>query len=355
MNPSTVMSQLSVPRLPAEWEPQSGVMLTWPDPRSEWRVRLERVETLYRALVRTLVNYVTVLVSAPPDRVDALRHDFSDLPVNKLRIVAVPNNDCWARDHGPITVADEQGLCLLDFSFNGWGSKYAYALDNCITGELHKAGAFGQTRRVAQPLILEGGSIESDGCGTLMTTSNCLLNKNRNPHLSRAEITVQLQQLFGVRKINWLDHGNLAGDDTDGHIDTLARLCPNNTIVYVDCDDPADEHYAELQAMAAQLRTFTNADGEPYKLVPLPWPKAVYLESELGAERLPATYANFLITNGAVLMPTYNDDKDEQARQILAGVFPDRDVIGLNCLALIEQHGSLHCITMQLPAGVLPL
>ncbi len=337
-------------RFPAEWELQSGVMLTWPNPESEWRFRLDRVESLYRTLVRTLVRYTTVLIASPPSRINALQHDFSDLPEGRLRLIPIASNDAWARDHGPITVVDDQGLCLLDFSFNGWGSKYTYKLDNDITGNLHKAGAFGDIRLSAQALVLEGGSIESDGCGTLMTTSSCLLNPNRNPHLSRADIASQLQQLLGVRKINWLDYGYLAGDDTDSHVDTLARLCPNNTIAYVRCDDPDDEHYAELQAMEAQLRTFTNAEGERYHLVPLPWPKAVYL----GAERLPATYANFLITNGAVVVPMYNDVGDVPAQQILAQIFPGREVVGINCLPLIEQHGSLHCITMQLPAGVLP-
>jgi agmatine deiminase len=198
--------------------------------------------------------------------------------------------------------------------------------------------------------MLEGGAIESDGAGTILTTTECLLNPNRNPHLQQREIEAQLGQLLGAQHFLWLEHGYLAGDDTDSHIDTLARLCPNDTIAYVFCDDPGDEHYAALQRMAEQLRTFRTADDRPYRLLPLPWPQACYGPS---GERLPATYANFLIINGAVLVPTYDCAQDETALKVIAQAFPDRKIIGIDCSPLILQHGSLHCVTMQLPRGVL--
>ena len=197
---------------------------------------------------------------------------------------------------------------------------------------------------------LEGGSIESDGRGTLLTTAACLLNPNRNAGLSREEIEERLRHWLGVERVLWLEHGHLAGDDTDSHVDTLARLCPDDTIVYVRCDRPDDPHYADLQAMEQQLRTFRTAAGEPYRLLPLPWPHAIYD----GTERLPATYANYLVMNATVLYPTYGQpEHDDTARRVLAQAFDKYDLVGVDCRALIRQHGSLHCATMQFPVGVL--
>jgi agmatine deiminase len=201
-------------------------------------------------------------------------------------------------------------------------------------------------------LIMEGGSIESDGLGTILTTSKCLLSPNRNPQLDKSEIEQAMASLLGARRVLWLNHGWLAGDDTDSHIDTLARICPENTIVYQACDNPLDEHFHELKLMEEELKTFRAPDGSSYRLIALPWPKARFDDQ---AHRLPATYANFLVINGAVLAPTYGDREiDDKALACIGQVFPGREVIGINCLPLIEQHGSLHCVTMHLPAGVLP-
>lgn len=335
-------------RLPAEWEPQRAVQLTWPARQSEWTELIDRVFPFYQALVDRLLSYTDVILAIPTAHVDEVEALFTDHPRRvHLHTYAVATNDVWARDHGPLTVAGADGLCLLDFQFNGWGGKYASADDNRITSALHAQGAYGKLPRQALAMVLEGGSIESDGEGTLLTTESCLLNPNRNPDLSREQIEAQLKQALGVRKINWLQHGYMAGDDTDSHIDTLARLCPGNVIAYMQCDDAADEHYAALKAMEAELAQMTNADGKPYTLVPLPWPSA---KISSHGERMPATYANFLMTNRAVFVPVYSDPRDEQALQALRPVFPGREVIGINCLTLIEQHGSLHCITMQIPA-----
>ena len=197
--------------------------------------------------------------------------------------------------------------------------------------------------------VLEGGSIESDGAGTLMTTSQCLLSPNRNEHLTQPQVEEFLKSSFGVERVLWINHGYLAGDDTDSHVDTLARFCDVDTIAYVQCDDKTDEHYASLKLMERELKSFKTLEGNPYRLIPLPMADARYE----GEQRLPATYANFLIVNGALLVPTYRSPKDEQALSALREAFPDREVVGVDCSALIHQHGSLHCVTMQLPYYVL--
>jgi agmatine deiminase len=239
---------------------------------------------------------------------------------------------------------------LLDFTFTGWGGKFAAALDNRISEELHAAGAFGRTPLRKIDLILEGGSIESDGRGTLLTTAECLLNPNRNTQYSQERIEARLTAELGSRKFLWLKEGSLAGDDTDAHIDTLARFGPNDTILYVKCDDPSDEHFATFQALENELKNFHTLENQPYRLIPLPWPSAKF---DADGSRLPATYANFLVINGAVLVPTYHDPADSQALKTVGKAFPDREIIGIDCSPLIMQHGSLHCVTMQIPIGVL--
>ncbi|WP_406663099.1 agmatine/peptidylarginine deiminase [Gallaecimonas sp. GXIMD1310] len=342
-----------MPRLLAEWEPLDGVLLTWPHANTDWADDLDRVIPLFEALAYVISDYADVLIAAPADEVEALKARLLELGISDdaFMVYGVPSNDSWARDHGPLTVATDDGLVLLDYTFTGWGNKFAAELDNQISRRLAEQGAFAVPLH-SRELVLEGGAIESDGDRTLLTTAQCLLNPNRNPQLSKADIEAQLKADFGVEKINWLEHGYLAGDDTDSHIDTLARLCPNNTIVYVQCDDPQDEHFDAFQKMEAELQAMTDADGNPYTLIPLPWPFEVYDDE---GQRLPATYANFLICNGAVLVPVYNDERDEQALAAISEAFPGFDVLGLNCLPLIAQHGSLHCVTMQMPEGTLSL
>lgn len=327
-------------------------MLTWPHARGDWALRLATVEPVFVAIARAVAVHERVLVScydaAHRTHVEnALRAGGVDLA--RVKLYVADSNDTWARDHGPLTVTHEGRARLLDFRFNGWGGKYAAALDNTLTQRLHAQGAFTAPLEPID-LVLEGGSVEVDGAGTLLTTSRCLLSPARNSKLDRAQIETRLQELLGVNRILWLEHGYLAGDDTDSHIDTLARLCDVNTIAYVACDDPQDEHFTELQAMAQELAAFRTAAGEPYRLVPLPWPRARLNED---GERLPATYANFLIVNNAVLMPTYDDPADAVACERIAACFPGRAIVPVPCLPLIYQFGSLHCVTMQLPAGVL--
>jgi agmatine deiminase len=338
-------------RLPAEWEAQDAVLLAWPHAASDWQPILPQIEAVFRELSFQICRFERLLVATPePQRVEEqLRQAGCDL--SRVSLFQVPTNDTWSRDFGPITIFEEDKPKLLDFGFNGWGLKFAADQDNQVTRTLHQLGAFGATPLETSGLILEGGSIESDGAGTLLTTTECLLGPNRNPQLTRQQLTTELQRLLGVEQILWLEHGYLAGDDTDSHIDTLARLCPGDTIVYVHCDDPGDEHSAALLAMAEQLSDLRTRSGKPFRLIPLPWPQARYDDE---GQRLPATYANYLVINGAVLVPTYADPSDAGALQALAQAFPDREIIGIDCRPVIWQHGSLHCITMQIPEGVLP-
>jgi agmatine deiminase len=337
-------------RLPAEWEEQDGVLLAWPHADSDWRDDLAAVEPVFVNIAREISRFERVLIVAPEISVVKEKLGKEGVDMQRVCLRQMPTNDTWARDFGPITVIEDGHPVLLDFGFNGWGLKFAANFDNRITGNLASSGVFGLSEIRIPGLILEGGSIESDGTETLLTTSECLLNANRNPHLGRKAIESALEQLFGSTHFLWLENGYLAGDDTDSHIDTLARLCPDDTIVYVQCNDPLDEHFTALSAMEAELQAFRSVDGRPYRLLPLPWPKACFDES---GRRLPATYANFLVINNAVLVPTYQDQRDAAALETITQAFPHRKVIGIDCLPLILQQGSLHCVTMQIPKGVL--
>lgn len=336
-------------RLPAEWEEQDGILLSWPHEQSDWQPVLQLVEPVFTEIITAISRYERVVVTVPETDTVAARLRQAGAVMEQVTLVEIPTNDTWARDFGPITVVSDGAPLLLDFGFNGWGLKFAANHDNRVTGRLYDAGLFTARRRTVG-LILEGGSIESDGRGTILTTSECLLDQNRNPHLDKEGLERMLGEQFGAQRVLWLDNGYLAGDDTDSHIDTLARLCPGDTITHVACDDPADEHYAALDAMRRELENFRTADGFPYRLIPLPWPAPCFDDN---GERLPATYANFLVINGAVLVPTYNDGNDDVALAALQQAFPDHRIIGIDCRPLILQHGSLHCITMQLPKGTL--
>jgi agmatine deiminase len=336
--------------LPPEWAPQSGVLLTWPHAHGDWAPHLATVEPVFVAIARAIGAHEKVLVACYDE--DHRRHVaglLQDVPARRLILAVATSNDTWARDHGPLGVTCSGETRLLDFGFNGWGGKFPAELDNTLTRRLYAAGQFGRTPLQSVDMILEGGSIDVDGSGSLLTTRRCLLAPTRNPQMGQAQVEHTLGELLGVTRVLWLEHGYLAGDDTDSHIDTLARYCDVDTIAYVQCDDPADEHYTELLAMEAELQAMRSITGAPYRLVPLPWPRAKY---DAHGERLPATYANFLIINGAVLVPTYDDPADRVALQRLRGCFPQREIVGIPCLPLILQHGSLHCVTMQLPAGV---
>lgn len=342
-------------RLPAEWERQSGVQLTWPHCDTEW-YGLDKVLECYVEIAANILRFEPLLVAArdiEEAKADIRRVSGEKgivIDIDSIRFYETPLNDTWARDHGGISVFGDNGeKYVYDFVFNGWGLKFASNLDNRITRNIFDQGAFcddvmGVDMR---PFVLEGGSIDTDGQGTLLTTSRCLCSVNRNEYLDRDEIEGELKSAFGLERVLWLDHGDIIGDDTDGHVDTLARFCSPGTIAYVQCTDPEDEHYEELALMERQLRTFRKTDGSSYELIPLPMSEPLYLDDY----RLPASYANFLIVNGAVLVPGAGSPKDEVARRRLQEAFPDREIVVIDCRALLSGHGSLHCITMNYPEG----
>lgn len=338
-------------RLPAEWEKQSFVQLTWPHEDTEW-YELPKVLDCYVNVVQAIIRHEPLLVvcrDLEECKADMAARGFS--PEGKpIRFAVSPLNDTWARDHGAISVWGDQGeKCIEDFVFNGWGLKFGAWLDNQITRNIYEAGVFSADVKYCdmRPFVLEGGSIDTDGAGTLMATTECLCSVNRNEQLAREEIEEHLKSAFGLERILWLDYGSIAGDDTDSHVDILARFCSPDTIAYTACEDPSDENYESLKAMAEQLRSFRTLDGQPYKLVPLPLPEPLYLEDY----RLPASYANFLIVNGGVLMPGAGSALDNVAAAQLQKVFPDRKVEIIDCRALLSGHGGLHCITMNYPQG----
>ena len=334
--------------LPAEWADQSGIQLTWPDKKTDWGPILDEVIPVYEQIAREILKREKLLIVC---------HDENQLPDflqqenEQLMVCEMPVNDTWARDHGAITIIENGKLILLNFRFNGWGMKFAANYDNQITPNLLRLNAFDESiqLRDLSYFTLEGGAIESNGNGCLLTTSECMLSKNRNDHLGQHEIEFLLTKSLHIEKVLWLNHGFLEGDDTDSHIDTLARFCNENTIAYVKCDDPKDLHFEAFQKMEAELRRLTDQNGCAFKLVALPFPSAIYDEN---GQRLPATYANFLIMNKAVLLPVYDVEQDEKAITVVQGLFPDREIIPVNSRPLIKQHGSIHCITMQFPWGI---
>ena len=337
-------------RLPAEWEPQEAMVITWPHENTDWTPILDSITSVYLEMAREIAKRQRLVVVCGGD-VGKLRVMLADsLPVDilaNIEIVSCPTNDTWTRDHGFISLLSGSGRQLLDFRFNGWGEKFAAEKDNAINSYL--AGTIAGEYVDRLDFVLEGGSIESDGEGTLLTTSQCLLAPNRN-YMQREDIERRLKEWLAVDRVLWLDYGNLIGDDTDGHIDTIARFAPNHTILYIGTDNKEDAQYEDLKQMECQLQELSQDYG--YRLLRLPTPDPIVVDGE----RLPATYANFVILNGAVLIPLYmQPEKDSEAIGIISTAFPDREIVGIDSRAVIHQHGSLHCCTMQIPAVSSPL
>lgn len=331
--------------LPPEWAAQQSTLLTWPHDQGDWGNDLASVESTFTAMAEAITTqqHLVAVCRDPAHH----RHVASLLKeLEAVSLVIAPSNDIWARDHGPITVIVDRTAELLDFRFNGWGGKYRADLDDRITSTLVDAGQFPDTRHTRIETVLEGGSIETDGQGTLLVTSSSLLNPNRNGSVDRAWYEAQFEEWFGCDRTLWLEHGYLEGDDTDGHVDMLARFAPDECILYTACDDRTDTHYNALAAMAEELAAFRTRDGRRYTLCPLPWPP----ETRTGdGERLPLSYANFLIINGAVLVPVYGLSTDDAALRVIADAFPGRNIVPIPSMPLIRQHGSVHCSSMQIP------
>lgn len=333
----------------AEWHPQWGVLLAWPHPDTDWADNLAEAETCYAQIVSAISLRENVLLlchdAEHQAHIEAVLSVMNYVPA-RVHFVQMPYNDTWARDFGFITVMHDGKPLLLDFTFNAWGGKFDAALDNAVNAHLANLPLLAGNTLATYPLVMEGGSLETDGQGTLLTTEICLLNPNRNPSLDKAAIETQLRAALGVERILWLAHGHLEGDDTDAHIDTLARFADTQSIVYMSCNDTTDSHYKALQAMEAELKALRQPNGEPYRLFPIPLPAAIH---DAG-RRLPASYVNFLIINGAVLLPVYADECfDPVAIEQMQAAFPQHDIIPIDCRALIAQNGSLHCVTMQIP------
>ena len=311
---------------------------------------LDEITACFVQLARAILEDDEQLVIVAPDAQDVRDSLGTDIDWQRVTIVELPTNDTWVRDYGPITVFHDGAMKLADFTYNAWGMKFAADCDNQVTSRLNEHGIFHMPVLNCRDIVLEGGSIETDGNGTVMTTTCCLTAPNRNDALTRERLEAELLQRLGCVKMVWVDHGELTGDDTDGHIDTLARFAPGGVILYTGCDDPADEQFESLMKMEEDLKRLTDADGNHYHLIKLPLPDAIFDE----ISRLPATYANFLVMNHQVLVPVYGQPiNDVKACELIGQAFPGRRVVAIDCRALICQHGSLHCATMQLPKGAL--
>lgn len=333
-----------------EWDNQDGILIAWPHAGTDWAYMLDEVTACYVEMARAILEDDERLIIVAPDADDVKASLGQDVDWQRISIIELPINDTWVRDYGPIAVFKDGRTVLTDFTFNAWGMKFAADCDNLVTSRLQARGVFKAPLVNYRDLVLEGGSIETDGNGTVLTTTCCLTAPNRNDALSREQLEQELLDRLGCVKMLWLDHGALSGDDTDGHIDTLARFAPDGVILYCGCDNPEDEHYEPLMKMEEDLKQMTDAEGNPYHLIKLPLPDAMYDE----ISRLPATYANFLVMNHQVLVPVYGQpENDVKACELIGQAFPGRKIQGIDCRPLICQHGSLHCATMQLPEGSL--
>lgn len=345
MNDNSVAPSLR--RFPAEWERHDCVMLAWPHEETDWNYMLDEARGCISQIVSEIAREECVMLVGPARLcLDSVKSQGFDS--RRVRFVDLPTNDTWARDFGALTVEVDGSLRLLDFKFNGWGLKFAADKDNLITSRLMRAGMFGAEVENRLNFALEGGSVESDGEGTLLTTAECLLSPNRNGEWDKERISAYLASAFGLTHQLWLHHGALLGDDTDSHVDTLARLAPGDTIIYCGPGEPDGPNYSGLAMMREELTTLLTPAGRPYNLIELPLPDAIEMDGEV----LPATYANFLITPTRILLPVYGQPKkDFLASQMMRIAFPDHEVVGIDCRPLIRQHGSLHCVTMQFPTG----
>jgi agmatine/peptidylarginine deiminase len=337
-------------RLPSEWEPQAAVLIAWPHAGTDWADRLASVETTYVALAAAVTRFQPLIIVVGDAALHAhvkIQLSGAGVDLAKVRFIELPYDDTWLRDSGPITLqGGDKDFQLTDFRFTGWGGKFGAEQDDALVAGLVDAGVFGQAAHKRIDWALEGGAIESDGEGSVLTTWRCLVQ--RHPEQSREDMSAILRDSLHADRVLWLDYGYLEGDDTDAHIDTLARFAPGERIVFQACDDASDPHHDELQRMATELAALRTPDGRPYQLHPLPWPQPILDEGR----RLAASYANYLIVNGAVLVPAYGDPADAAAARVIGMAHPGREIVQVPCRPLIWQNGSLHCITMQLPAGL---
>lgn len=336
-----------------EWEPIEYVLLALPNKDTDWDYILPEAIDQYRRLVKAITDEGIKVILLCKDEAEA-KDVMKDCKQEFMYYIEIDYNDTWTRDYGMISVVRNERLRALDFGFNGWGLKFASDKDNLVNLHLNEGGKIAALcYRNERDFVLEGGSVETDGNGTILTTSRCLQSPNRNGGRTKAELNRELHERLGADHVLWLDHGALEGDDTDSHIDTLARLAPDDTIVFTGTKNFDEPQFESLLAMRAQLTLFRTSEGYPYNLVELPLPDSVL---DTDGQRLPATYANYLVANGVIFMPTYaQPDKDELAMRSIRIAYPTHKVVGVDCRTLLRQHGSLHCATMQIPAGIINL
>jgi agmatine deiminase len=337
-------------RMPAEWEPHAGAWLTWPRPEGiSFPGKYDSVPRVYAEFIRHLAQVEDVNINVWNAEKEAWVRELlrqNHTPLDRVRFHHFPSYEPWCRDHGPIFLTRERNgkheRAIVDWGYNAWGNKYPpFDLDDAIPQHVARLRGL---PLFSPGIVMEGGAIEVNGCGTLLTTESCLLNPNRNPQLTKNQIEEYLRNYLGVTNVLWLGEG-IVGDDTDGHIDDLSRFINPTTIVTVVEDDPADANYALLRENLERLRAMRDQDGQPFRVVELPMPGVV----EYDGQRLPASYANFYIANQLVLVPTYRHPNDARALAILQREMPDRKVIGIDSTELIWGLGSFHCISQQEP------
>lgn len=337
-------------RFLAEWQHQEAVLMAWPYEGSDWQPWLAAISNSYVELAQAISHTATPLILCQNQQHQQwIEHQLPPHLVNHVRFIQCTYDDTWCRDYGPIAVGQGAPERLLNFRFTGWGEKYTANDDDQVNAFLEKANAW------LKPMAhldfeLEGGAIETDGEGTLLTTTACLLDSNRNKGWNKSRVESALQEYLGVSRILWVSEGFLSGDDTDSHIDNLVRFANAHTLVYTSCDEPNDPHYAALKAMAQQVTGFRQTNGQPYHCIPLPIPAPI---SDENGKRLPASYANFLILNDSVIVPTFLCDTDKKAMENLQHAFPNHRLIAIDGRQLIKQYGGPHCATMQIPKGLL--
>jgi agmatine deiminase len=339
--------------MPPEWAPHSSTWLSWPHKLESWPGKFEPVPAVFAELAYQLSRSETVNINVLDEAMEAearrllKEKDPEGRYSDRIVFHLIPTNDAWCRDHGPNYVFREEGgrrdKVIIDWEYNAWGGKYEpYDDDNAVPA---RVAAIQGLPMISTGMVLEGGAIDVNGKGLLLTTEACLLNPNRNPSMSRQEIEAQLSRYLGIEKVLWLGDG-IVGDDTDGHVDDMARFVNEATVVITVEEDPEDENYQLLQENFRLLKSFTGLDGRPLNVVSLPMPEPVYYDGE----RLPASYANFYIANSVVLVPTYRCSRDSEAIAVLQECFPDREVVGIDCGDLIWGLGAIHCVTHEEPA-----
>jgi agmatine/peptidylarginine deiminase len=307
-------------RFPAEWEKHKAIIMSYPHSKSDWDKYFDEIIEFYDEFIDIVSFYEEVFL---------ICNEFHRKRFKNSKVFIAQTNDTWVRDYGVMSVETSKGIKLLDFTFNGWGLKYPANYDNLVNRKIFN------TKKI--DFVLEGGAIQTNGKGVILTTEKNQLEKNRNPNYTKKMIEKKFFEYFGAKKVLWLKNGTLEGDETDSHIDLLARFISEDTIAYVECEDREYKFFEEFEKMKEEILQFG------FKTIPLPWAKAEY-----NGKKLPATYANFIFLNNALVFPTYGISNDKVAEKIFKSLFPNRDIIGIDCNVLIREGGALHCSVMEL-------